>query len=76
MQRRRPPPIARCRTCSSVRLSKPEGTEAAAVTAIRMGVTSAPPPPFTIVADRPFFYAIVDDETDTFLFTGWMADPK
>ena len=53
-----------------------EGTEAAAVTTIRMGITSAPSPPFTFVADRPFFCAIVDDETNTFLFTGWIADPK
>jgi serpin B len=53
-----------------------KGTEAAAVTALRASVTSAGPPPFVFIADRPFFCAIVDDETETFLFTGWIADPR
>lgn len=48
-----------------------EGTEAAAATAVEIGITSAiPEPPFRFVADRPFFFAVSDGETGTLLFVG------
>src|SRR5262249_16696229 len=34
------------------------GTEAAAATAVVMGVTAAAPPELTVTADRPFFFVI------------------
>lgn len=46
-----------------------EGTEAAAVTSVEVGVTSMPET-FSMVADRPFFFAIADDMTGTILFMG------
>ncbi|MDE0466643.1 MAG: serpin family protein [Candidatus Poribacteria bacterium] len=49
-----------------------EGTEAAAVTNITVGVPSAPP---AFIADRPFFFAIRDNETKTVLFMGIVVDP-
>lgn len=55
-----------------------EGTEAAAVTDVAVGVTSAPAPPkerLEFVANRPFVYAIVDKTTGTVLFLGVMGDP-
>ncbi|AFZ46455.1 proteinase inhibitor I4 serpin [Cyanobacterium stanieri PCC 7202] len=48
-----------------------EGTEAAAVTSINIRVTSIPvDAPFEMVVNRPFFYAIQDEATDTILFMG------
>ena len=44
-----------------------EGTEAAAVTNVGVAVTSLPP---QFIADRPFFFAIRDNETGTVLFMG------
>ena len=49
-----------------------EGTEAAAVTSIGVRATSAPP---AFIADRPFFFAIRDNETKTVLFMGIVVDP-
>lgn len=49
-----------------------EGTEAAAVTSVEVGVTSAPP---SITVDRPFIYAIRERLSGTILFIGKMADP-
>jgi serine protease inhibitor len=51
-----------------------EGTEAAAVTSVEIGVTSAPQS-FTIRFDRPYFYMIREVESGTILFMGTMADP-
>jgi serpin B len=51
------------------------GTEAAASTAILIGVTSAPPPA-EVTADRPFLFMIRDVATDTILFIGRVADPS
>ncbi len=54
-----------------------EGTEAAAVTGIEMGITSAPiNEPFYMEVNRPFFFTITDDETDTILFMGSISNPE
>ena len=53
-----------------------EGTEAAAVTKVGVaGIVSVPPPPIPFVADRPFFFAIRDNQTKTMLFMGIVVDP-
>lgn len=52
-----------------------EGTEAAAATSVGIVATSVPPPPFSMVVDRPFFCAIRDNETGTILFMGSIVDP-
>ena len=49
-----------------------EGTEAAAVTSVGVGIKSFPPR-FTV--DRPFFFAIRDNETGTVLFMGTVVEP-
>lgn len=49
-----------------------EGTEAAAVTNVGIGVTSAPP---QFIVNRPFFFVIHDNETKTVLFMGTVIDP-
>lgn len=49
-----------------------EGTEAAAVTGIGISVTSLPP---QLTVNRPFFFAIRDNETGTILFMGTVVDP-
>ncbi|MGA7933590.1 MAG: serpin family protein [Kovacikia sp.] len=53
------------------------GTEAAAVTSIGMRATSVMPSsePFNLVVDRPFFFAIRDNQTGTLLFMGSMVEP-
>ena len=52
-----------------------EGTEAAAATSVEVGVKSVPPPPIPFSVDRPFFFAIRDNETKTVLFMGVVVDP-
>jgi serpin B len=56
-----------------------EGTEAAAVTAVHMVALSMrpikPPRPFEMIVDRPFFFAICDDETKSILFMGSIEEP-
>jgi serpin B len=53
------------------------GTEAAAATAVIVGITSLPPPPaFTMVVDKPFFVAIADKPTGAILFFGSIGDPQ
>ncbi len=49
-----------------------EGTEAAAVTSIGMGVTSAPP---LLQVDRPFLFAIRERFSGTILFLGKVMNP-
>ncbi len=49
-----------------------EGTEAAAVTNVGIVATSAPP---EFIVNRPFFFAIHDNETKTVLFMGTVVDP-
>ena len=51
------------------------GTEAAAATGVVMRTVSAPMDPFSLVADRPFLFAIRDRLTDTLLFLGRVVDP-
>lgn len=52
-----------------------EGSEAAAATVVAMMESAALElEPITFIADRPFVFAIVDDETDTILFMGKMFD--
>lgn len=52
------------------------GTEAAAVTALRIGLTSMRPPKNeTITFDRPFIYAIIDRNNEV-LFAGKVGNPN
>lgn len=50
-----------------------EGTRAAAVTSVEMGVTSAPP---SFRADRPFVFAIRERLSGALLFVGVVEDPS
>lgn len=52
-----------------------EGTEAAAATAVVMGVTSAPLEPVVLNVDRPFLFVIRDVPTGAILFMGRVVDP-
>jgi len=51
------------------------GTEAAAATAVIMGVTSVPASPVAVTVDRPFIFLIRDIKTGTVLFTGRVMNP-
>lgn len=54
------------------------GTEAAAVTSVSIGVTSARPSenePFEMIVDRPFLFAIEDVQTGALLFQGIIQRP-
>lgn len=55
-----------------------EGTTAAAVTSVVVSVTSAQEPreKFTMKVDRPFFFAIRDNQTGVVLFMGSIKDPR
>lgn len=52
-----------------------EGTEAAAVTVIGIGMTAMPQPRILKI-DHPFVYAIVEKQTDAVLFLGTVNDPS
>lgn len=53
------------------------GVEAAAATAVIMaGGTSAPDDPVTMIVDKPFLVAIVDEPTGALLFLGHIGDPS
>ncbi len=55
-----------------------EGTEAAAVTVVEVGITSVGPGggPMPFIADRPFLYLIRERSTGAILFIGRMDEPK
>jgi serpin B len=56
-----------------------QGTEAAAATAVGVGVTGVmvpPPHPVVVRADHPFLFAITDTTTHLPLFLGRVADPR
>lgn len=54
-----------------------EGTEAAAVTAVKMTLAAfMPSQPFSMIVDRPFFCAIVDNQTGLVLFMGSIVEPR
>jgi len=52
------------------------GTEAAAATAVVMGIESMPPTPVQMNIDRPFMFLIMDRQTGSILFMGRMTDPS
>jgi serpin B len=52
-----------------------EGTEAAAVTGVEVGITSVQEP-VGVIAERPFVFIIRDDSTETVLFMGVVIEPK
>jgi len=54
------------------------GTEAAAATAVIIGVTSAPMPvePIVVNIDKPFLFYIQDAETGEILFMGRVLNPS
>jgi serpin B len=51
-----------------------EGTEAAAVTSVEIGLTSVGPQP--IVINRPYVFAIREHHSGTILFVGKMLNPN
>ncbi|MEM7590554.1 MAG: serpin family protein [Cyanobacteria bacterium P01_A01_bin.83] len=55
-----------------------EGSEAAGVTSIGVRITSAIPEtqPFDFNVNRPFFFAICDETTESILFMGNVFDPQ
>ena len=52
-----------------------KGTEAAAATAMAFAESMPPPPDLTVVADRPFLWAIIHRETQAVLFVGRLVNP-
>ncbi|MFH1000883.1 MAG: serpin family protein, partial [Bacteroidota bacterium] len=52
-----------------------EGTEAAAVTSVTVGVTSAGPDSNIFAIDHPFLFAIKEKFTNAILFLGTVTDP-
>jgi serpin B len=52
------------------------GTEAAAATAVIVGITSLPVVDVELTVDRPFIYLIRDTQTGTVLFLGQAVSPK
>ncbi len=51
------------------------GTEAAAATAVIVGLTSAPVQPVEVRIDRPFIFLIRDIPTDSIIFIGRVLNP-
>jgi serpin B len=53
-----------------------QGTKAGAVTKVEMKALSMVQNPHTITLNRPFVYAIVDNDTNLPLFIGMMMNPE
>ena len=53
-----------------------EGTEAAAATAVVLGIRSKKPPTPIFKADHPFIFIIQQNETGNILFMGRVSNPK
>lgn len=53
-----------------------EGTEAAAATAVIMGLTAMPAQPVEMNLNRPFMFFILDTETGSIVFMGRLMDPS
>ncbi len=53
-----------------------QGTEAAAVTTIGVGLTSAGPEPARFICDRPFGLVISENTSNTILFMGRINNPE
>lgn len=53
-----------------------QGTEAAAVTTIGVGITSAGPEPPRFICDRPFGLVISENTSNTILFMGRIKNPE
>ena len=56
-----------------------EGTEAAAATSVgisAMAMAINKPPPFEMIVDHPFFFAIGERNTQALLFAGLVTNPK
>ncbi|TAA73319.1 serpin family protein [Planococcus salinarum] len=53
-----------------------EGTEAAAATSVAVGESAPAEPPFELNVNRPFFFAITDEETGVILFMGSIENPE
>ena len=51
------------------------GTEAAAATAVIVGLTALPPEPVSVTIDRPFIFFIRDIPTDSTIFVGRVLNP-
>ena len=51
------------------------GTEAAAATAVIVGLTALPPKPVPVTIDRPFIFFIRDIPTDSTIFVGRVLNP-
>ena len=51
------------------------GTEAAAATAVIVGLTALPPEPVAVTIDRPFIFFIRDIPTDSIVFVGRVLNP-
>lgn len=52
------------------------GTKAGAVTSVEMSLTSAPLEIKNVILNRPFVYAIIDNETNLPVFIGVMHNPQ
>ena len=53
-----------------------EGTEAAAATAVIVGITSVMQTPIVFRADHPFLFMIRHEPTGSILFMGHVNNPK
>jgi len=51
------------------------GTEAAAATAVIVGLKAMPAPPLDVKIDQPFIFLIRDIQTGTILFVGRVLNP-